>query len=230
MEAKKNRKYNLDDKRGLFFGIGLILSLAFVISAFEWDFKVEKEEITSDKVEVHLDPIIPPTEIPEPTPPKPKVYVKEFVGVEEEEEIEIEDFEIVLDQEELETYEPPAELEIEIEKEEKSDEVFLYVEKMPEPDGGYQEFYKFLGENLEYPQQARRLGIEGKVFIKFVVDEKGKLTTPEVVRGIGAGCDEEAVRVIKMAPAWTPGNQRGKNVKVQIILPVNFILHKKGVS
>ncbi|MCK5701162.1 MAG: energy transducer TonB, partial [Cyclobacteriaceae bacterium] len=77
---------------------------------------------------------------------------------------------------------------------------------------------------LKYPAQARRMGIEGKVFVQFVVDKDGTLTEVTAVKGIGAGCDQEAVRVIEGAPKWKPGKQRGRSVKVRMILPITFKL------
>lgn len=226
MELRKNPEYDLEKKRGLFFSIGLMLSFSIVIAAFEWNIGTEIVVVQSDNISYSVDPIVPLTEIPPPEPPKPKVVASQFVEVFEEEELDIPDIDIVIDQEEIFSIQAkevnePVELEEEI-----AEEVFLFVEKMPEPVGGYSTFYAYLNENLHYPNSARKLGIEGKVFVKFVVSESGAITSPEVVKGIGAGCDEEAVRVVKGAPAWIPGDQRGKKVKVQIILPINFVLHK----
>lgn len=77
---------------------------------------------------------------------------------------------------------------------------------------------------MKYQNQARRMGIEGRVFVQFVVDKDGQLTEIKAVKGIGAGCDEEAVRVLKSAPKWKPGKQRGRPVKVRMILPITFKL------
>lgn len=108
--------------------------------------------------------------------------------------------------------------------EEEVDEIFTIVEDQPVPNGGMSAFYKYVGDKLKYPAQARRMGIEGKVFVQFVVDKDGTLTEVKAVKGIGAGCDEEAVRVIKGAPKWKPGKQRGRSVKVRMILPITFKL------
>ena len=85
-------------------------------------------------------------------------------------------------------------------------------------------FYKYVATTLRYPAQARRMGIEGKVFVQFVVDKDGSLTDVQAIKGIGAGCDEEAVRVISKAKKWKPGKQRGRAVKVRMILPITFKL------
>ena len=100
----------------------------------------------------------------------------------------------------------------------------MVVEDQPEPQGGMQAFYEYVGKNLKYPSQARRMGIEGKVFVQFVVNTDGTLTDVQAIKGIGAGCDDEAVRVVKTAPKWKPGKQRGKPVRVRMVLPITFKL------
>ena len=105
-----------------------------------------------------------------------------------------------------------------------ADEVFMVVEDQPTPEGGLESFYRYVAENMKYPTTARQAGIEGKVFVQFVVDKNGALTDVRAIKGIGDGCDEEAVRVISGAPAWNPGRQRGKFVKVRMIIPITFKL------
>ena len=77
---------------------------------------------------------------------------------------------------------------------------------------------------MKYPAQARRMGIEGRVFVEFIINKDGSLTEIKFIKGIGAGCDEEAVRVIQSAPAWNPAKQRGKAVKQRYTLPIIFKL------
>jgi TonB family protein len=103
-------------------------------------------------------------------------------------------------------------------------DVFTIVEEQPEFPGGSTELYKIIGERLEYPAKAREMGIEGRVFIQFIIDENGQVTDAKPVKGIGAGCDEAAAKVISELPAFIPGKQRGKNVKVRMVLPVVFTL------
>lgn len=225
MEAKKNPKLNLDRKKVLFFNIGLFLSLCFVVAAFEWKSydKIAMIEVTA--TETFETQIIPITEIPEPEPPKPKIIVKSFVETTEP-EMEIEDIEIVIDQDALMDYEAPAEpIDLNI-AEEEAEEAFVIVEDMPEPIGGFTEFYKYVAENIEYPIGAKRMGTEGRVFVQFIVDREGKITNAKVLKGIGSGCDEEALRVIMNAPDWKAGLQRGKKVRVQMVVPINFKLRK----
>ena len=107
---------------------------------------------------------------------------------------------------------------------ETPDEPFLIVEDIPEFPGGDAALLGFIAKNIRYPKQAQRMGIEGKVFLSFVIDTNGFVSDVKVLRGIGAGCDEEAMRVLKLLPKFSPGKQRGIPVKVQMQLPVNFQL------
>lgn len=106
----------------------------------------------------------------------------------------------------------------------KDGDVFLVVEDPAEPVGGYPAFYQYIANNLKYPEQARKMGVEGKVFVQFVLDEQGNITEVKTVKGIGAGCDAEAIRVISESPQWKPAMQRGKKVKQRIIIPIVFDL------
>lgn len=103
-------------------------------------------------------------------------------------------------------------------------EVLIVVEQMPEYPGGDAAMMKFLAENLKYPDMAKDNGVEGTVYIKFIVNSKGKISNAEVIKGIGSGCDEEALRVVKKMPQWNPGTQEGKPVDVYYTLPIKFKL------
>ncbi len=103
-------------------------------------------------------------------------------------------------------------------------EIFTVVESMPEYIGGDEARMSFLQENIKYPQLARESGIQGTVFVTFVVETNGSVTDVRVLRGIGGGCDEEAVRVVKIMPKWKPGMQRSKPVRVQFTMPIRFTL------
>lgn len=148
--------------------------------------------------------------------------------IEVEDDIEIEDQPDLFDQEldiedviESPAYVPAAPV---IKEEPKEPEIFVVVEQMPEFPGGDKALYEFLAKNIKYPAVAKDNGIEGKVYIKFVINEDGSVSQATVARGIGGGCDEEALRVVKDMPKWKPGKQRGKNVKVWYTLPVYFKL------
>jgi TonB family protein len=103
-------------------------------------------------------------------------------------------------------------------------EIFTVVEEQPGFPGGDEARIKFLQSNLKYPEEAKELGIQGKVYITFVVETDGSLNDIKVLRGIGGGCDEEAIRLVKNMPKWIPGKQRGVPVRVQFNLPINFRL------
>lgn len=107
---------------------------------------------------------------------------------------------------------------------EESNEPFLTVEVNPSFMGGNSEMYKFLGKNLKYPSAAQRANIQGKVFLSFIVEKDGSITDIESLKGIGFGCDEEAIRVMKLMPKWIAGKQNGRNVRVKFTIPVFFKL------
>jgi len=99
-----------------------------------------------------------------------------------------------------------------------------FAEKMPQFPGGDDSLMIYLAKNTRYPQPAKELGTQGTVYVSFVVDQYGRITDVELIRGIGAGCDEEAMRVISGMPRWSPGRQGGRPVKVQYRLPIRFVL------
>lgn len=105
-----------------------------------------------------------------------------------------------------------------------SDGVFIWVDAPAEPFGGISTFYDYLGKNMKYPAEARRFVIQGKVLVKFIVDLEGNITQPVIVKGIGGGCDEEVLRLIKEASKWRPAKLKGKLVKQQYTLPIIFKL------
>lgn len=104
------------------------------------------------------------------------------------------------------------------------DEEFIIIESQPVPKEGMKAFYEYISANLKYPSEAKEMGIQGKVFVEFVVDKDGKLINLKSVKGIGAGCDEEAIRVLKNAPKWTPAKVVDMPVKVRMILPITYKL------
>lgn len=119
----------------------------------------------------------------------------------------------------------PVEKPVEIlEVPESKKEIFLIVEEMPSFPGGDEERQRFLADEIEYPVQAAQTGIQGTVYIQFVVDSDGKITDVKILRGIGGGCDEEAIRVVKSMPRWHPGKQNGKTVRVLYNMSVGFRL------
>jgi protein TonB len=104
------------------------------------------------------------------------------------------------------------------------EEPYVVVEQMPEFPGGIPKLVEFLGENVKYPKKARRARVIGKVFASFVVGSDGAIRDVKIEKGIGYGCDEEVVRVVKAMPKWQPGILAGRPVPVRYSLPVNFML------
>ncbi len=223
MEIKKTPSADVNRKASMLLGIGLFVSLGLTYIAFEWK-QYEKPEMMDlgmavDDFEELTE--IPPTE--QPPPPPPKVQQPQIIEIPDEEEIE-EDIEIELDVEITEETEIEEIVFEEEPEEEVADKLFMIVEEQASPPGGMAEFYKFLGKNLEYPNQARRMGIEGRVYLQFTVNKQGEISDIVVTRGIGGGCDEEAIRVLKESPRWSPGKQRGVPVKSRMNFAVVFRL------
>lgn len=221
MEPKKNPRIDLSRKSGMFLNIGMAVSLFIVVVAFEWRSYDAAAIMDLGNVDDDFEDIleIPPTE--QPPPPPPKIQQIEIVEVPDEEEIE-EDIEVELD---VEVTEETVVEEIVFEEApeaERVDEIFTIVEESASFPGGISAFYEYLKNELQYPRQAQRMGIEGRVFVQFVVEKDGRLTDIQVVKGIGAGCDEEAVRVLKNSPKWKPGKQRGKPVRQKMIQNILF--------
>jgi protein TonB len=223
MEEKKKPEADLTKKSGLFLSIGLVISLSLVIMAFEWRFYDDGSLVDLGRVDDNFEDMleIPPTE--QPPPPPPVIQQPEIIEIPDEEEIE-QEIEVNLDVEITQETVVESLVFEEAPAEEVAEEIFSIVEDQPTPQGGMEAFYKYVGKNINYPAQARRMGVEGKVYVQFVVDKDGSLNEVQAIKGIGAGCDEEAVRVVKAAPKWKPGKQRGRAVKVRMVIPITFKL------
>jgi TonB family protein len=104
------------------------------------------------------------------------------------------------------------------------DGVFTIVEETAEPIDGMEKFYEYIAANLKYPQEAQSKGIEGRVFIEFIVNTDGSISDLTAIKGIGAGCDQEAIRVLASAPLWKPGMQNKKEVRQRMVVPIVFRL------
>ena len=107
------------------------------------------------------------------------------------------------------------------------DGVYFEVEKMPEYPGGIDALKNDIINNVKYPEEAKKKGIQGKVFVSFIVDEKGKVSDAKVVRGVDPALDKESIRVIGNLKDWTPGMEKGKAVKVSYTVPIKFALDEK---
>lgn len=235
-------------------GYGMACSLAFVLLAFSWT-SYESEVYIPDGAfeldeEIEIEPprtADPPPPLPPPPPPVIEEVPEEEIDEEDEPEFVDQDIEeeSIMEEPEPEPIKekapvaPPPPMP---EPEEEIAEIFKVVEQMPrfpgcEDVGGTEKekadcammkMMKYVYKNLKYPAIARENGIEGRVTLQFVVDQQGKVVNAHVVRGIGAGCDKAALKVVnamnQLPQRWTPGMQRGKPVKVLYTLPVTFEL------
>jgi len=224
MEAKKTPKANLEVKRTLFVQIGFIVALAAMLVAFEWKtYDIEQIDFKGRQVENVEEDLIEITNQNKPPPPPAPPPTTTLINIVED-DVVVED-DLVIDAEANQLTEIPKYVPIVAEEEEVSEvEIFTVVEESPTFPGGDAARIKFLQENIKYPQIARESSIQGTVYVTFVVERTGKVTDVRVLRGIGGGCDEEAVRVIKAMPNWNPGKQRGKPVRVQFNMPIKFTL------
>lgn len=225
METKKNPKKDLNRQMTLFLQIGLVFALTVVLVAFEWR-TYEKNEFTlisSGAVQIDEEMVQITQQEQPPEPPKaPEVTTMlEIVDddVEVEDEINI-DVEARADQA-VQAYVPVI---TEDEPEPIEEEIFTFVEEYPEFPGGDKALREYILNNIKYPEVARTSGITGTVYVQFVVEKNGSISDVKVVRGIGGGCDEEAVRVVKSMPKWKPGKQRGVPVRVYFTLPIELKL------
>lgn len=225
MEEKKSPKANLENKKLMFIQIGLIISLAVAWAVFEMK-SYDKREIDESllrSTELLDEEMVEITKQEEPKS-QPVEMPKQTTQLEiVEDDVEVEDIEINAEMDQNEVVEEYVAPEIE-EEEVVEQEIFQIVEEMPSFPGGEQKLLEYVAKNVKYPQIARESGIKGRVFISFVVEPDGSVSNVKVLRGIGGGCDEEAMRVVKSMPKWKPGKQRGKAVRVSYMLPVNFQL------
>ncbi len=228
MLVRKTRRADLRRAYALTLEAGLIAAFAICIAAFRiplqpdgagaFDIRLSEQEIA------HMEEISP-TQQPDlpPPPPRPStpVEVPDEIVLDEE----VIDFDATLQLDEplavLPTPPPPPRPAAEAAKPEaeEEEEIFIVVEEMPELIGGIESIQR----RIRYPELARRAGLEGRVFVEFVVDPSGSVRDPKVLRGIGGGCDEEAIRAI-MEAKFKPGRQRGRPVPVRMSIPVRFEL------
>lgn len=245
---KRNREYGAYTIRKVYSRnviLALVVTLVIIALAMSYPAIVSyfsEEEVAKEPAKTvkytdlapppPIDKVKPPPKLDIPPPVKaaikflpPKVTEKEIV----EEEIptvkELEKNEVA-----PETTEGNGEIvfdePVEVPKEEGEDpnKIYMIVEQPAEYMGGMAAMMKFIGQQMKYPPQARRMGIEGSVYVEFVVNAEGSISDVKVIKGIGGGCDEEAVRVVSKMPPWKPGKQNGKAVRSRFVLPVKFVL------
>ena len=224
METKKSPRADLENKKGLYLEIGLIVILVTSLLAVNL-----KSYNTSGNEIFQRDPIYEIVDVPDvlpempPAPPKqPDVVVTDINRVDNN--VEVEDVSVNVDDNAnmaQAEYVPPV---LPEEEEVIEERIFTVVENDPEFPGGIEALYKYIGENIKYPPTARQSSIEGKVYVTFVVEKDGSIANAKVLRDIGGGCGQEALRVVKSMPNWKPGRQHGNAVRVQFNLPISFNL------
>ncbi len=223
METKKNPNADLEKYRNLILGVSFIITLSLIITAFEWrSYGIQKIDLGGPSTNI-FDTLM--TAIPEKKlePPKPIEIVPKLIEVKDDEKIE-KDASIDMDPDISKELPPLTFKIVPPEPEVKEPDYFDIVESSAEPIGGMEAFFKHVSKNIKYPPQARRMQVEGKVFVQFVINKDGSLTDIIVIKGIGAGCDEEAVKVLESSPRWKPGKQRGVPVRQRMVLPITFQL------
>jgi protein TonB len=228
MELKKSKAADLEKRKGMFLEIGLVVTLAIVLVAFEWtkgeDKGIDENVVSEIQFEDEMMQITRREEPkPEPKPEQPKVaevldIVDDDVEIDDEFDFDMEatsdseyDFTSMMGDEGEEIVE---------------EEVFYIVEDMPTFNGGdpATEFRKYIAQNLQYPEIAAENGVSGRVIVQFAVSKTGQIVDAIVVRSVDPALDKEAIRVVMSSPKWTPGKQRGKAVKVLFTFPINFVL------
>ncbi len=226
MPVHKNSGADIKSNYRVKVQIGLIVTLALLILAFRWEtggkeieqFQMEEQEM------IEMEEIVQTQQIERPPPPPKPPQPVEVPDEEEIEELDL-DLDSGLDLDaapDLPPPPPPPPSAPKVEAEPEP-EIFVIVEQTPEMIPNQAEAMRNLQSSITYPEIAKRAGVEGRVIVQFVVDEQGNVVDPFVVRGIGAGCDEEAVKAVRTLK-FKPGKQRGRAVKVQMTLPVTFRL------
>ncbi len=219
VSIKRKPEVNLRNYYTILLETGLILALLILTALAKIEMAPTESEIiyVSEQEVVEMEEIIQTQQEEKvPAPPRPPVPVAvpnseiiEDINIDIDAEL---DFGAMLDM-------PPPPPQAPREESEPEDDFFIIVEQMPELIGGLASLQK----EVKYPENALRANIQGRVYVQFVVNERGEVENPRVMRGIGGGCDEEAIRVIKNAK-FTPGMQRGRPVRVQFNLPVIFTI------
>jgi len=228
MEIKKNDNVNMEKRKSIFFQLGLVIVLALCLIAFEWTTGQRGPNEFSDLDEQVLEEdLIPITEMEEQQPEIPPEIpqVTEIFEIVED-DVSIENEIIFADDEtnfddEVQMYD----FNLGEEVDEEEEEIFVVVEDMPTFRGGdVNKFREWVQKRVKYPQIAAENGIQGKVYIMFVVEPDGSVSNVSVMRGVDPALDDEAIEVVKSSPAWAPGKQRGAPVRVRFSITVNFQL------
>ncbi|HJN06522.1 MAG TPA: energy transducer TonB [Bacteroidales bacterium] len=220
MRKRKNKKSELESKKLIFFQVGLVIALLSVLYAFEYKSyeKYEIPEFSNRDMEVDWEIIIPTKHKKKLPPPVPSITI-EIDNSREIYDGPI-DFDVAGDDKTPTDWYPELDPEPQIE----DDLPTYFPAEKPSFPGGYKAMMSFLKKNIVYPKLANKINITGKVYIEFTVEKDGSVSDLIVLRGIGGGCEEEALRVVNMMPKWNCGKQNGIPVRVRLTLPIKFSL------
>jgi protein TonB len=244
-ELRKDNPRNTN--KALVIGVVLfvfLISLKTIINKLEGFIPKAQEKVKVTDVVLQPPPPVDQTKKPPPPPPeppKPKVdqikfpppVVKPDNEVQEKDPPTVKELQVADPGQKDQKGDPNADIRIDepvgnsdVKQVVEADpnQIFTSVEQVPEFPGGLDKFGAYLGKAIRYPAVARENGTQGRVIVTFVVEKDGSLTDIKVTRGIGSGCDEEAVRVLKNSPKWKPGIQNGRPVRVQYSVPISFTL------
>lgn len=216
---KKQQK--LEGNRLTFFQMGAIISLVLSLAAFEWESPTDV--ITFSKLPMIIDPIQAPIslKLPEKQAEKPKInYMTNIIDVPDNKKT----VDYITPGADAPIIDSLDGVSLEPETNSGPEPPFISVEIMPEFTGGEKARIKYLRDNVRYPSEALRSGVQGRVYISFIVEADGSVSNVNLLRGIGFGCDEEALRVLSAMPRWKPGIQSGKTVRVLYNTDIKFTL------
>jgi periplasmic protein TonB len=225
MEQKKSPKADLENKVFLFFEIGLVISLSIVLTVLNYETTVSDDLIFPEykgdipfpeEADLKIERMQAPADVPV------EVQKANIIKIIDNKENGGKlDLSSETDIEETETYGNP---EITSEQEVNDNEIYTVIEEIPSFPGGDMERINYVRSRLVYPNAAKINSVQGSVVVVFIIEKNGSISNIKIEKGIGSGCDEEAIRVVQNMPNWTPGKQRGKPVRVLLKMPIRFSL------
>ena len=222
METKKSPKASLENKRGLFFKIGLSITLFLVFCAFEWTFPPSKNILTDPSFNNLDEDFIDRTyrdEKPKPPPVRPPIT--QFIITDNP---FANDTTSDIFNNDTTSVTPPYK-DIDIDSTDVEEVLPPYkVEKLPEFIGGHEAMLVWIRDHIKYPDDAKSIGTSGTVFISFIVNKDGSISDVDIPKKLDYSLDKEGMRIVSMMPNWKPGIQNGKPVKVSMVLPIKFKL------
>lgn len=228
MEIKKAPQADLERGKALSLLLGLVVAISLVFVGLNWTSRISEEKIEEAASDfTREDVMLVKDEMPEETPPEPEVQVQvqqlpqEITVVDNS--VTIENRFVSIDEDKP----APPPVVVAAPEPEVEDQIFEVVEKEAQYPGGPEAMLKYLRQNVEYPPIAQDNGIQGRVYIEFVVEKDGTPTQFKILKGVDPALDKEALRVAKTMKKWIPGEQQGKKVRSKFKLPVLFRLNNQ---